>query len=93
MISETHDIDGNINIPTATSDYSLMTNNIVGAHTSAAASPSASFETCTQQKGNSVNSREITSAMQPTQIVLEGNNKVSVIKVGERSSSDAYHMQ
>ena len=83
MMSETHDNDGNINLPTATSDYSLMTN-AVGVHSPAAVSPSASFETCSQQKvnTNSINSREITSTMLPTQVVLEANNKVSVVKVG-----------
>ena len=93
MISETHDNDGNVNLPIATSGYSVMTNNILGTHNSTAASPSASFETCMQQKPNSINSCEITGPLQPTQIVLESNNKVSVIKVGERTSSGAYQMQ
>jgi len=79
MISETHDQDGNTILPTATSDYSLMTNHAVGAHSSAAISPASSFDTCVQQKINSSHSREV---MQPTQVVLEANNKVSVIKVG-----------
>ena len=84
MISETHDQDANTNLPTATSDYSLMTNNAAGAHSPGAAiSPTSSFETCVQQqKVNASNSREIVNTMQPTQVVLEANNKVSVIKVG-----------
>ena len=79
MISETHDQDGNTILPTATSDYSLMTNNAIGAHSSAAMSPTSSFDTCVQQKINSSHSRDM---MQPTQVVLEANNKVSVVKVG-----------
>jgi len=84
MISETHDQDANTNLPTATSDYSLMTNNPTGAHSPGAViSPTSSFETCVQQqKVNASNSRELVNTMQPTQVVLEANNKVSVIKVG-----------
>ena len=82
MFSETHDQDAtNPNLPTATSDYSLMTNNAIGAHSPAAISSTSSFETCVQQQKSS-NSREVVNTMQPTQVVLEANNKVSVIKVG-----------
>jgi len=82
MISEAHDNDGNINFPVATSDYSLMTNNAAAMNSPVAASPSASFDTCVQQKPNSMSSRDIVNTMQPTQVVLEANNKISVVKVG-----------
>ena len=94
MMSEAQDNEENINLPATTSDSSsLITNNAVGEQSPIAVSPSRSFETCPQQKANSASLRTETKALQPTQIVLEGNNKVSVIKVGERTMTDAYKMQ
>ena len=81
MISETHDNDGVINLPDATSDYSLMTNHAIGNHSPTRVSPSGNFENCVQTIPNSSISCE-KSALKPTQVVLEANNKVSVVKVG-----------
>ena len=94
MMSEAQDNEENINLPATTSDSSsLITNNAVGEQSPIGVSPSRSFETCPQQKANSASLRTETKALQSTQIVLEGNNKVSVIKVGERTMTDAYKMQ
>ena len=97
MISpEIHDDMNYItNLPTSaiSASSSLMTNNIAGASTGVP-SPSPTFETCTttmndKAAGNLVNSHgsggTTTLQLQPTQIVLEGNNKVSVVKVGDGS--------